>query len=177
MKKFAVTALLLLMTFAAAFATTKDEHSTRSGSRTGYRGSISVNAMYNVWLGAETSHGYIFNRRHYVGGGIGASVAPVENIYVLGHIFAEYRYFILTQDSSPTLGAKAGLCTDLRNDPSGPPISRAAEIEINIGWDWTFKNGAEYFCRLQPRSSSQTFSSSFRNCRSELNSKRHHENQ
>ncbi len=148
MKKFAVTALLFLMTFTAASATTKEESSAQSGCRTGYRGSISAHAMFNVWLGAETSHGYIFNRRHYVGGGIGASVAPVENIYVLGHIFAEYRYFILTQDSSPTLGAKAGLCTDLRNDPSGPPISRAAEIEINIGWDWTFKNGSGVFLQF-----------------------------
>lgn len=177
MKKFAVTALLFLLTFTAASATTKEESSAQSGSRTGYRGSISAHAMFNVWLGAETSHGYIFNRRHYVGGGIGASVAPIENIYVLGHIFADYRYFIMTQDSTPTLGAKAGFCTapaTMHQDFRLPGLRKLKSTSAGIGHSRT---GAEYFCRLQPRSSSQTFSSSFRNCRSELNSKRHHENQ
>lgn len=174
MKKFMITALLAFMALSAAYATEQANMtesadtasaaavsvsngsvpakvrklSTQSNRRTGYRGCISVSGMYNVWLGAETSHGYIFNRQHYFGGGIGASVAPVENIYVLGHIFADYRYFIMTQDSTPALGIKAGYCMDLRNDPSGPPITKAAEIEVNIGWDWSFRNGSGVFLQF-----------------------------
>lgn len=177
MKKFAVTALLFLMTFTAASATTKEESSAQSGCRTGYRGSISAHAMFNVWLGAETSHGYIFNRRHYVGGGIGASVAPVENIYVLGHIFAEYRYFILTQDSSPTLGRKPAFARISAMIPQVLLFPGLRKLKSTSAGTGLSRTGAEYFCSLPPHSSSQTFSSSFRNCRSELNSKRHHEDQ
>ncbi len=37
---------------------------------------------------------------------------------------------------------------DLRNDPSGPPIAKAAEIEVNIGWDWSFRNGSGVFLQF-----------------------------
>ena len=36
----------------------------------GYKGSVSITDHYGVWLGAETSHGYMFNRNIYLGAGI-----------------------------------------------------------------------------------------------------------
>ena len=46
----------------------------------GYKGSVSITDHYGVWLGSETSHGYMFNRNIYLGAGIGGYILSLIHI-------------------------------------------------------------------------------------------------
>ena len=58
----------------------------------GYKGSVSITDQFGVWLGAETSHGYMFNRNIYLGAGIGGYIFPDgnENPY-FGEAFLDFH--------------------------------------------------------------------------------------
>ena len=61
----------------------------------GYAGSVSFTDQYLVWLGLDTSHGYMFNEHHYLGAGAGFFLAPVENIPpTVIHAYGEYKSFV-----------------------------------------------------------------------------------
>ena len=84
----------------------------------GYRGSVSITDQYVVWIGFDTSHGYMFNEHHYLGAGVGLFLAPTGFFPLFGHTFIEYNAYILKRASTPTAGIKVGfhgICKNRRN--------------------------------------------------------------
>lgn len=107
----------------------------------GYAGSVSFTDQYLVWLGLDTSHGYMFNEHHYLGAGAGFFLAPVENIPpTVIHAYGEYKAWFLKKRSTPTAGIKAGYCM-FATKHSGQKFTGAFELYPSVGWDWGFKNG------------------------------------
>ena len=90
--------------------------------------------------GIETSHGYMFNRHHYLGAGVGAFFLPLDNVPAFGRVFAEYNAYIKEKGSTPTAGVKLGFCHAL-NYNNDCKFRNAAEIEPALGWSWTLKSG------------------------------------
>ena len=54
----------------------------------GYRGNVAFTDQYLVWMGFDTSHGYMFNEHHYLGAGAGLfwlryMNCPLSDMYFL----------------------------------------------------------------------------------------------
>lgn len=80
----------------------------------GYKGNVSYTNQYFVWQGIETSHGYMFNFHHYLGGGVGAFLAPVDDVPpAFAYAFADYTAYFLNKKSTPFAGIKVGVCQAL----------------------------------------------------------------
>ena len=90
----------------------------------GYKGSVTYSNMYLVrYNGVETSHGYMFNENHYLGGGAGAYYTPDgldSNAIAL------------------VVGLKLGYAK-----PVFPYLSNYhyLEMEPNVGWSWGLNSG------------------------------------
>ena len=143
MKKIIRTALFCVLAFAMATVqlSAKDAgDGAKSFRQTGYKGSVLYTNHYLVWQGVETSHGYMFNEHHYLGAGAGFMLAPIDNVPTFGRVFVDYNAYICKKRSTPTAGVKAGFCHAL-NYSSNCEFRNAAEIEPNIGWNWTLKSG------------------------------------
>ena len=109
----------------------------------GYRGSVSITDQYVVWIGFDTSHGYMFNEHHYLGAGVGLFLAPTGFFPLFGHTFIEYNAYILKRASTPTAGIKVGFMGFLGEMAPGITLyswylQKSAELEPNIGWSWAF---------------------------------------
>ena len=109
----------------------------------GYRGSVSITDQYVVWIGFDTSHGYMFNEHHYLGAGVGLFLAPTGFFPLFGHTFVEYNAYILKRASTPTAGIKVGFMGFLGEMDPGITLyswylQKSAELEPNIGWSWAF---------------------------------------
>ena len=134
-----LTALLAGALFFSAQAQTKSDIPTYRSK--GYTGSVSFTDQYLVWLGFDTSHGYMFNEHHYLGAGFGFFLAPIDDIPpTLIHAYAEYKAYWLKKKNTPTAGIRTGFCMPVTHD-SGYRFNKAFELEPNIGWDWGLKNG------------------------------------
>lgn len=73
MKKIIVFLSLLLSSMISLSAQDTCQKEVNSDFRSrGYKGSVLYTNHYLVWQGIETSHGYMFNRHHYLGAGVGA---------------------------------------------------------------------------------------------------------
>lgn len=118
----------------AAVAQEKDE-TVPSYRAQGYRGNISFTDQSLIWMGFDTSHGYMFNQHHYLGAGVGLFLAPIADLPVFGHLFVDYHAYILKKKSTPMAGVKAGYCFSICDNP-GNVFDKAFEIEPNIGWNW-----------------------------------------
>ena len=138
LKNLTIAAAILLATLTAGAQTKAKLPSYRSK---GYAGSVSFTDQYLVWLGIDTSHGYMFNEHHYLGAGAGFFLAPIDDVPpTLVHVFGEYKAYFLKKKSTPTAGIRTGICTTVTKH-SGYVFSQAWELEPNIGWDWGLKNG------------------------------------
>lgn len=138
--KYLMTASAALLITVGTTAQTKSE--IPSYRAKGYAGSVSFTDQYLVWMGFDTSHGYMFNEHHYLGGGAGFFLAPIDDIPpTFVHIFGEYKAYFLKKGSTPTAGIRTGLCTAVTRQHSGNKFMYAYELEPNIGWDWGLKNG------------------------------------
>jgi len=163
-------ALMLILfcssTCISSYATDKQT----AGSETyvhrvkGYRGSIAITDQYLVWIGFDTSHGYMFNEHHYLGAGAGFFIAPTGFFPLFGHAFVDYNAYILKRASTPISGIKIGYMTFLGElngvDGSVPwHAENSIELEPNIGWSWAFNEnlgirlslGAAVFIMPQPK--------------------------
>ncbi len=107
----------------------------------GYAGSVSFTDQYIVWLGLDTSHGYMFNEHHYLGAGVGFFLAPIdEEPPMLVHGFLEYKSYWFKRRSTPTAGVRAGFGRPVTN--LGAWNFKAPFLgEPYIGWDWGTRNG------------------------------------
>ena len=136
-----LTIALLAFAFSMSAQTKTDIPAYRSK---GYAGSVSFTDQYIVWLGFDTSHGYMFNEHHYLGGGFGFFLAPVDDLPpTMIHAYAEYKSYWFKRKNTPTAGLKAGYCMPVtyRGEGSGFKFMGAFEMEPNIGWDWGLKSG------------------------------------
>lgn len=136
--------LTIIILLACAVSMSAQENSEVPAYRNkGYAGNVSISNQLIFIYGFGTSHGYMFNEHHYLGGGVGFYATtlgnhdkPVEeqkSIYMSFQAFAEYKSYWLKKRSTPTAGLKVGY--------SAYPLVRAFEVEPYIGWDWGLKNG------------------------------------
>ena len=138
LKNFTIAAAILLASITSAAQTKTEIPAYRSK---GYAGSVSFTNQYLVWLGLDTSHGYMFNEHHYLGAGTGFFLAPIDDVPpTLAHVYGEYKAYFLKKRSTPTAGLRTGICTTITKH-SGYVFSKAWELEPHIGWDWGMKNG------------------------------------
>ena len=108
----------------------------------GYAGSVSFTNQYIVWLGLDTSHGYMFNEHHYLGGGLGFFLAPIDEVPpTLFHAFVEYKSFWRKKASTPTAGVRAGFGFPITHIGGAWDFKTCGLFEPYLGWDWGLKNG------------------------------------
>ena len=116
----------------------------------GYAGSVAVSDMFLFFAGFDTSHGYMFNEHHYLGGGFEAYVlVPFLNYSFVYCVepFVEYKAYFLKRRSTPTASLRSGYCiggsiyyTD-NNDTQTPSTSGQFALNPSLGWDWGLKCG------------------------------------
>ncbi|MBQ5639773.1 MAG: hypothetical protein IIV12_02620 [Bacteroidales bacterium] len=100
-KLLTVVGAFALLSFCVSAQTVSEIPSYR---QKGYAGSVSFTNQYIVWLGLDTSHGYMFNEHHYLGGGLGFFLAPIDEVPpTLFHAFVEYKSFWRKKASTPLL--------------------------------------------------------------------------
>lgn len=147
--KHILTIILLTVTMSVCAQENLDIPAYRNK---GYAGSVSFNDQLFLFLGVDTSHGYMFNECHYLGGGLGLYITPmVVNgvVPMTAHAYAEYKSYFLKKRSTPTAGLKMGYAIPVSDDPHDPErpdqtivtYFKAFEVEPYIGWDWGLKNG------------------------------------
>lgn len=106
----------------------------------GCKGSVTYSNMYLVrYNGVETSHGYMFNENHYLGGGAGAYYTPDGlDSNAIVHFFADYHAYCFDKASTLVVGLKLGYAK-----PVFPYLSNYhyLEMEPNVGWSWGLNSG------------------------------------
>ena len=109
----------------------------------GYKGSVSITDHYGVWLGAETSHGYMFNRNIYLGAGIGGYIFPngTENPY-FGEAFLDFHSYLRNKKGTPVVGLKTGFMHGFDFEKKdGMTLENGLFVEPNVGWSWGLRSG------------------------------------
>lgn len=134
---------IIILLACAASMSAQDNSEVPAYRNKGYAGSVSLSNQMIFIYGLGTSHGYMFNEHHYLGGGVGFYVTTVGNHDKLEterdkfsmsfQVFAEYKSYWFKKRSTPTAGFKLGYGVD--------PLIRSFEFEPYIGWDWGLKNG------------------------------------
>ena len=104
----------------------------------GYKGSVSITDQFGVFVGAETSHGYMFDRHNYLGVGVGGFVFPNSSHPTFMNVFVDYHNFLSNKASTPLLGLKAGGSHSFYNNGNGLT-------------DVKFKNAVDLIQELGPR--------------------------
>lgn len=146
-----ILTIILMMAFAASMSA-QDNTEIPAYRNKGYAGSVSFNDHMFLFLGLDTSHGYMFNEHHYLGGGLGFYITPLvvnDVVPMTGHIYAEYKSYLFKKRSTPTVGFKMGYAIPISDDPvdrQKPDQTivsyyKAFEFEPYVGWDWGLKSG------------------------------------
>ncbi len=105
----------------------------------GYRGNVAFTDQYLVWMGFDTSHGYMFNEHHYLGAGAGLFLAPIYDLPAFGHVFLDYHAYFKKKKSTPMAGIKAGYCFSI-GSYAGNVFDKSFEIEPCVGWNWSLSS-------------------------------------
>lgn len=116
----------------------------------GYKGSVSLTDAYGVWLGLETSQGYMFNSHHYLGAGVSGFMFPNGTSYPkFGSAFLDYQYYIKDAKNTPVLGFKTGVTHAFGyGKTGGMKFKNAFLMEPSVGWNWGLKNGKGFTTAL-----------------------------
>ena len=135
-KKFLIAIALTGICFGAA-AQTKDYRDP------GFKGSVAITDQLGVFVGGDVSLGYMFDRKNYLGGGVGAFVFPKDgDIPVDGNLFADYRHYFKDTKNSMFAGSKLGFSHAFNYmDNSGVTYHNGILLEPNFGWSWGLKSG------------------------------------
>ena len=89
-----------------------------NGRTAGYHGNVMVTDHLGVFVGLETSHGYMFDKHNWLGGGINVFVFPDTNLPTYMNVFVDYHNY-LKERSSLVLGMKAGWSHAFNYDNGG----------------------------------------------------------
>ena len=134
--KVLLAGVLILASFIGASA----QNDYRSK---GYKGGVSITDHFGVFVGAETSHGYMFNRNVYLGAGIGGYIFPngTENPY-FGEAFLDFHSYLRDKKGTPVVGLKTGYMHgfDYENK-GGMKLQNGLFVEPNVGWSWGLRSG------------------------------------
>ena len=131
MKKLVVTFLTLIMLAAGASA----QSEIPAYRAKGYKGSVSYSNIGLLWSGLETSHGYMFNEKFYLGGGLGVKLFPFgKQIVVASPVFAEAQAYWFPRKSTLTSGVRLGYLHNFSGDSY-------FEADVTVGWSWGFASG------------------------------------
>ena len=133
-----IASLLILGIASSSLSAQSNNNRSR-----GYRGSVSITDHFGVWVGGETSHGYMFNSKNYLGGGVGAFIFPngKQNPY-FGTLFAEYRHYLKDKPGTFEFGAQAGYLHSFTFEKDyDVTVNNAPYIEPTIGWSWRLSKG------------------------------------
>lgn len=143
MKKIVLTLLAIIAISSGAFAQVNDFRSK------GYKGSLSIADQFGVWAGIETSHGYMFNSKNYIGAGVGVYMFPNGRNYpTFANFFVDYQHYFKDARNTPLAGVKSGLYKTLNSYESGWKFHQAVYLEPNVGYSWGLKNGKAFTTTL-----------------------------
>ncbi|MDE5890433.1 MAG: hypothetical protein K2H10_05385 [Bacteroidales bacterium] len=89
-----------------------------------------------VFVGLETSHGYMFDKHNYFGAGIGGFILPNKSHPTYMNAFLDYHNY-LKEKNTLVLGMKAGWSHSFNYvQNSGIQYENGILLEPNIGWSW-----------------------------------------
>ena len=109
----------------------------------GYKGSVSITDHYGDWVGAETSHGYMFNRNIYLGAGVGGYIFPngTQNPF-FAEGFLDFHSYLRNRKGTPVVGVKTGFMHGFDYEKKdGMNLENGLFVEPNIGWSWGLRSG------------------------------------
>ena len=151
MKKLRTLIAVLAIFTLPIITNAQENNKIPSYRQKGYAGNVSVSDLNVFFVGLDTSHGYMFNEHHYLGGGVEAylSVPVMKDMWVLMvGPFVEYKAFFLKRKSTPTASIRAScMYSNLYiTDPEYVFLSSyfhgySFELTPSLGWDWGMKNG------------------------------------
>lgn len=109
----------------------------------GFKGSVAITDQLGVFVGGDVSMGYMFDRKNYLGGGVGAFIFPKDgDIPVYGNAFADYRHYFKDAKDSMFIGSKLGFSHAFSYETNGGVTYKNGILfEPNFGWSWTLKSG------------------------------------
>lgn len=137
MKINSILAILFITSLLATNSFAQSEIKRRSG----YYGNITITDHLGVFVGLETSHGYMFDKHNYLGAGVGGFILPNNNHPTYMNTFLDYHCY-LKEKNSFVLGMKAGWSHAFNyNSNSGIKFKNGILIEPNIGGSWLLKSG------------------------------------
>ncbi len=125
--------ILLTLLFSCVLVNSAVAQDTLPAYRAkGYKGNVSYMNMYLIWNGVGTSHGYMFNDRYYVGGGIGLGGMPWgdSNAIVAGSFFTEAQAYWLHRKNTPTTAVRLSYVLNFSGDPHN------LFTDVTVGWSW-----------------------------------------
>lgn len=111
-----------------------------NGRTAGYHGNVMVTDHLGVFVGLETSHGYMFDKHNWLGGGINVFVFPDTNLPTYMNVFVDYHNY-LKERSSLVLGMKAGWSHAFNYDNGGVNYKNGIFFEPDVGWSWLLNSG------------------------------------
>ena len=150
MKKLRTLIAVLAMAAIPLCANAKVNNEIPSYRQKGYAGSVSVSDMFIFFAGFDTSHGYMFNEHHYLGGGVEIYVLtpflPTELVSFI-EPFVEYKAYFLKRRSTPIASLRGGYSIGSSINYSGkgdiktPSVSCQFALNPSLGWDFGLKCG------------------------------------
>ena len=146
MKKLRTLIAVLAIAALPICVNAQEKNEVPAYRQKGYAGSVAVSDMFIFFAGFDTSHGYMFNEHHYLGGGFEAYVLfPFLNnsfVYCV-EPFVEYKAYFLKRKCTPTASLRSGYCiggTIYYTDES-PYTSGYFALNPSLGWDFGLKCG------------------------------------
>ena len=105
----------------------------------GYKGNVGVQGLYFYIPGITTSHGYMFNGVHYLGGGVSVAVTPSSDPTIVPAAFLEYQAYFLKRNSTPVAGIKLQGMAELSDR-----TYYIAGLVPTFGWSWGLGEGGRF---------------------------------
>lgn len=133
MKKIVLTLVTLLSVIVSAGA----QETIPAYRSKGYKANVSYTNIGLLWNAIETSHGYMFNEKFYVGGGAGVFVGALGKAVCAGRIFAEAQAYWFPRKSTLTSGLRFSAFPFFGEGGA----FQVFLADLTVGWSWGLANG------------------------------------
>lgn len=131
MKKIALVFVTLMSLMLSAGA----QENIPAYRSKGYKANVTYTNIGLLWNAVETSHGYMFNDKFYVGGGAGVFVGAFGQAVCAGRIFADAQAYWFPRKSTLTSGLRLSYFPFLSGN------GYAILADLTIGWSWGLASG------------------------------------
>lgn len=115
---------------------------TSSYRETGYKGNVYALTTFGG-CGVGTSHGYMFNEKHYLGASVDMEVYVYSVMnrfeFQFGYASIDYLAYLSKKSSTPVAGLRAGYV--LGHYKYSKNLLHGFRIEPQIGWSWEQRSG------------------------------------